>query len=173
MKGTGPTHRRVAARTLRLMRAALLARLVPVQGVQFRNIEARRYQDQFTGKVRVDHNSNFQSVQQDGERLRIEFSFTTSYGAIGMIKVDGSLAWSGDVEAALAHWNEKRALPPAVAQEVHGAVLGACVPEAVLLARDLRLPPPMPIPQVKMQGKPGEGALAPASPAPHDAPDAH
>ncbi len=144
---------------------------MPVAGVTFRTIEARRYQDRFQGKVRVDHNSSFQSVTaegDDGKRLRIEFSFTTNYGPVGVIKIDGSLLWSGDANDALSHWNEKRALPPAVAQEVHGGVLGACVPEAVILARDLRLPPPMPIPQVNFQQKADA-----APPAPHDAPDAH
>ncbi len=140
---------------------------MPVVGVQFRNIEARRYQDQFSGKVRVDHNSNFQAVVKEGDRLRVDFAFTTSYGAVGMIKIEGSLLWTGDVDAAVSHWDDKRALPPETAQQVHSGVLGACVPEAVLLARDLRLPPPMPIPQVQFQQKDAP------TPAPHDAPDAH
>lgn len=156
------------AATLRLIRRACLPPLVPVAGVQFRSIEARRYQDKFAGQVRVDHNSNFQSVTQQGDALRIDFAFTTSYGAIGMIKIEGSLAWKGDAAPVLAHWTEKRALPPEVAQEVHGGVLGACMPEAVMLARDLRMPPPMPIPQVKFQQK----DAAAEAPAPHDGPDA-
>ena len=51
-------------------------------------------------------------------------------------------------------------MPPEVAQEIHTIIMTNCIPEAVLLARELRLPPPIPIPQVNIQqaaGKPPKG----------------
>jgi hypothetical protein len=40
-----------------------------------------------------------------------------------------------------------------MAQAVHGAIMGLAVPEAVGLAKDLRLPPPIPLPQIQFQGQ--------------------
>ena len=39
-------------------------------------------------------------------------------------------------------------LPNDVANEIHTTIMTVCIPEAVVIARDLRLPPPIPIPQV-------------------------
>lgn len=144
------------------MRRTRLAHIVPVLGVRFKNIEARRYQDgNPPAKLRVDHNSSFQSVSEDApDRLKIDFTFTCSYGSVGVIRIEGSLLHKGgDVADALAAWKETRQLPPAVAQQVHSGILSACIPEAVMLARDLRLPPPMPIPQVRMRKQGGDASV--------------
>jgi len=37
-------------------------------------------------------------------------------------------------------------------------IMTNCIPEAVLLARELRLPPPIPIPQVNVAQQPGKPA---------------
>src|SRR5207253_4163402 len=49
-------------------------------------------------------------------------------------------------------------MPPDVAQEIHTVIMTNCIPEAVLLARELRLPPPIPIPQVNAPQQPGKPA---------------
>ncbi len=41
-------------------------------------------------------------------------------------------------------------MPPDVAQEIHTVIMSNCIPETVILARELRLPPPVPIPQVNV-----------------------
>jgi hypothetical protein len=137
---------------------------MPVLGVRFRSIEARRFQEgNPPNKLRVDHNSSFQSVTEENpDRLRIDFTFTTSYGGMGVIKIEGSLMHrGGDIADALARWKEERKLSSGLAQEVHNGILQACMPEAVMLARDLRLPPPLPFPQVRVQAK-GDGNVTAA-----------
>lgn len=146
--------------------------LVPVTGIQFKAFEARRYQDggaQRPQKVRVDHNSSLTRVEKTGEdAVRIEFGFTTSYGAVGMVKLEGVLSYRCDDPAAtVGAWEKDRNLPQAEAQEVHSAILGASLPEAVGLAKGVRLPPPIPIPQVRFQ----QGGTA-AAQAPPEGPDA-
>ncbi len=138
-----------------------LATTVPILGVRFRSIEARRFQEgKPPAKLRVDHNSSFQSVVEEApDRLRIDFTFTTSYGTLGVVKIEGSLIHQGaDVADAMSTWTEDRKLSPSLAQEVHNGILQSCMPEAVMLARDLRLPPPMPFPQVRVQQK-GDAAI--------------
>lgn len=143
---------------------------VPVTGIQFKAFEARRYQDgaQRPQKVRVDHNSSLSRVEKADDGVRIEFGFTTSYGAIGMVKLEGVLMYKcQDPAATVAAWEKDRNLPQAEAQEVHSAILSAGLPEAVGLAKGVRLPPPIPIPQVRFQ----QGGTA-AAKSPPEGPDA-
>ncbi len=139
---------------------------MPIERLLFKTFEARRYQDQpaQNQQIRVDHNSNLSMVRLvDPTHFDVEFAYTTSYGAMGVIKVEGSLRFAGDAaEAAADEWGKTRNLPPQVAQEVHGAILSACVPEAVGLAKGIRMPPPIPLPQVRFD----QQAKAPEQPGP-------
>jgi hypothetical protein len=61
----------------------------------------------------------------------------------------------------VADWSSKRNMPDTVAQELHTAIMGTCIPESVLIARDLNLMVPIPLPKidlkkVKEAGKAGE-----------------
>ncbi len=145
---------------------------MPVTNVALKSVEARRYQDA-TGKVqiRIDHNSHLANVVQSDKKLAVEFQFTTSYGALGVIKAEGTLTWAGDgTDDAMTHWNAKRALPPEIAQQVHQGILAACLPEAVGLSKIVRMPPPIPLPQVQVGQKDAqaEGSLPPM---PSDSPE--
>ncbi len=144
-----------------------VAGAVPVANVVLKAVEARRYQDpQGQVRLRIDHNSHISLVQAEGEQVRIEFQFTTSYGAFGVVKTEGAVMLSGiDPKGVVAAWEEKRNLPQELAQQVHGAILQACVPEAVGLAKTVRLPPPIPLPQVQIGGQNAEAK------APSDSPE--
>jgi len=133
-----------------------VATAVPVTAITLRSMEARRYQDTPGQQVRVDHNSNISLVAKEADdRMRVEFSYTTSYGPLGVIKLEGALQFQdAGAGAAAESWGQSRILPPEMAQAVHGAVLSTCIPEAVGLAKTLRMPPPIPLPQVQMQAKP-------------------
>lgn len=138
---------------------------MPVTAVQLKAIEARRYQDpQPNSQVRIDHNSTLNVVVREGDdRLRVEFGYTTSYGPLGVIKVEGVLMFQGpNAGAAADGWATTRNLPPEMAQQVHTAIMSAAVPEAVGLARDIRLPPPIPLPQIQFQGAQQAKPAAPA-----------
>lgn len=137
-----------------------------------KSIEARRYQEPQQGqKIRIDHNSTITLVQVEGDdRLRVEFGYTTSYGPLGVVKMEGTLWFQDSNATAFAtEWAETRNLPNDVAQQVHGAIMAAAVPEAVGLTKTLRMPPPIPLPQVKFGGNAGQ---AQAAAAPHEGPDA-
>lgn len=134
-----------------------------------KTVEARRYQDvQANQQIRVDHNSNLSLVTAAGDdAMNVEFGFTTSYGALGVVKIEGAITLQeGGAGEAAAKWQETRNLPPEMAQMVHGAILTTCLPEAVGLAKTIRLPPPIPLPQVRMQGAGGAGAAAGGSQPP-------
>jgi hypothetical protein len=138
---------------------------MPVTSVVLKALEARRYQDAVPNtQIRIDHNSTITLVARESDdRMRVEFGYTTSYGALGVVKVEGSLHYTGPTAGAAADgWATTRNLPSDVAQQVHSAIMASAVPEAVGLAKDIRLPPPIPLPQIQFQGQ------APAKAAPKD-----
>ena len=129
-----------------------------IQNVQLKAIEARRYADLLSQpkKVRIDHNSNISRLEKiKDDTASVEFQYTASYGPVGLIKIEGTLHFIGEnISSLVADWNNKRKMPNEIASGMHTAIMHACVPQAVSIARDLHLPPPIPLPQVRM-GKPG------------------
>ncbi|MFO8077661.1 MAG: hypothetical protein R6U21_03340 [Thermoplasmatota archaeon] len=125
-----------------------------IKNIQLKGIEAHRYSDLQSRpqKVRIDHNSNINRMERiDKEQARIDFQYTASYGAVGMIKIEGSLMYiGGDAHSLVDNWNDSHKMPNKIASGIHTAVMHACVPQAVGIAKDLRLPPPIPLPQVRL-----------------------
>lgn len=129
-----------------------------IKNIQLKSIEARRYisLNERPKEVRIDHNS---TVTHFGEvkdkEVTIEFQYTASYGPVGMIKLEGSILYEDDDAKKIAkEWNETHKMPNQVASHIHTAVMHACVPEAVTVAKDLGLPPPIPLPQVRLGATP-------------------
>ncbi|MCA1819910.1 MAG: hypothetical protein ABR562_01535 [Thermoplasmatota archaeon] len=135
-----------------------------VTAIQLKTLEARRFQDMVPNQqIRIDHNSTISLVVKEAaDRMRVEFGYTTSYGPLGVIKVEGHLTFADPGAGAAADgWATTRNLPPDMAQVVHSAIMGMAVPEAVGLAKELRLPPPIPLPQVQFQGQAAKKAPDP------------
>jgi len=132
---------------------------MPIKDVEITLIDAKRVsrRGEKVQNIRIDNNSTVTMIKEvpDGT-AQIEFRYTANYGGIGSIRIEGSLIFSGDVTELIKKWSETSNMPDKTAGEVHTAIMAACVPEAVLISRDLKLPPPMPLPQVKV-GKPKKG----------------
>ncbi|KYK23892.1 hypothetical protein AYK21_01910 [Thermoplasmatales archaeon SG8-52-2] len=127
-----------------------------IKNIQLKTIEARRYiaRNERPKQVRIDHNSTVTqfTIEKENQAI-IDFQYTASYGPVGMIKLEGSLIYdSDDAKKVSKEWNETRKMPNQVAGHIHTAVMHACVPEAVSIAKDLGLPPPIPLPQVRLSG---------------------
>ena len=70
-----------------------------IKNVQLKSIEARRFIDrsQKPKQIRIDHNSQVTQIQsQSNNSATIEFQYTASYGAVGMIKLEGSMIYEND-----------------------------------------------------------------------------
>ena len=120
------------------------------------SIDARRFSkagEKHTN-IRIDHNSSItQITEMNDKEASIEFRFTANYTGIGVIKIEGRLVFEGDGPMIAQMWATEHKMPDDVANQVHGAIMNNCLPEAVMLARDIRLPPPIPMPQVKVGGQ--------------------
>ena len=136
-----------------------------IKNIQLKSIEARRYIDnkERPKQVRIDHNSNITHIYDiKDNQATIDFQYTASYGPVGMIKLEGSLIYeSGDVKKISKEWNETRKMPNQIASHIHTAVMHTCVPEAVSIAKDLGLPPPIPLPQVRVGAQSKTGHAGP------------
>ncbi|HDM25289.1 hypothetical protein B6U70_00435 [Euryarchaeota archaeon ex4484_162] len=127
-----------------------------IRNIRLKSIEGRRYIDPEKGKpkqIRIDHNSTIASMSltENKNQASIEFQYTASYGAVGMIKLEGNLIYeSNNIEKIFKEWSENRKMPDEDASRIHTAIMHACVPEAVTIAKDLFLPPPIPLPQVQL-----------------------
>ena len=136
-----------------------------IRSIQLKSIEARRYTslNERPRKVRIDHNSSVSQITEIKEnQASIDFQYTASYGPVGMIKLEGSLLYENDdAKKITSEWQNARKMPNEVASRIHTAVMHACVPEAVGIAKDLGLPPPIPLPQVKIGGDSKKGVAGP------------
>lgn len=136
--------------------------------LEIKSIEARKYLKSFErppgGQVRIDHNSNVSLMTKVGDaEAHVEFGYTASYGALGVIKIDGALVFKDPKAGEIAvEWSKTRKMPNPTASEIHTTIMHACVPEAVAMAKLLRLPPPIPLPTIQFQAQPGQAPGASA-----------
>jgi hypothetical protein len=129
---------------------------MPIKNLELTAIDAKRFTKpgEKPKSIRIDHNSSITMVTQIAEReASIDFRFTATYVGVGVIKIEGRIMFDGDAEALVSQWTSSGQMPNNVANEIHNAIMSNCLPEAMLIARGLRLPPPIPLPRVNVQGK--------------------
>ncbi|MFQ5909302.1 MAG: hypothetical protein ACE5IJ_01100 [Thermoplasmata archaeon] len=130
---------------------------MPVKHFELLAIEGKRFfkMGEKPANVRIDHNSSVTLITEKSKNeVAIEFRFTANYQGLGVISIEGSLIYGGDAKEIAQQWRSQRKMPDKVATEIHQAIMSNCIPEAVLIARDIRLPPPVPLPPIRFTGKP-------------------
>ena len=134
---------------------------MPVKHFELLAIEGKRFYKlgEKPRNVRIDHNSSVTSLTERGkDKVAIDFRFMANYQGLGVISIEGSLLYEGDAKDIARQWRSQRKKPDDVATEVHQAIMSNCIPEAVIIARDIRLPPPVPLPPIRFGGKPTESS---------------
>ncbi len=137
-----------------------------IRTFDFSSVDGRRFtkvSDRWQN-LRVDHNSTVTLITEVAQnQASVDFRFTANYRAaeavVGLIQIEGTLVWEGDAKALVKGWSSGGQMPPETANEIHQTIMQNCIPEAVILSRELRLPPPIPIPQVNVPQptKPAKG----------------
>lgn len=136
-----------------------------IKNIRLKSIEARRlmsHQEQ-TKQIRINHISGISRIRDIKEKqATVDFQYTASYGSVGMIKLEGSMIYENDKAKKIANeWKNTQKIPKQFVSQIHNAVMHACVPEAVGIAKDIGLPLPIPLPQVKLGEKPNKGQIGP------------
>ncbi|HYS70969.1 MAG TPA: hypothetical protein VEM95_00955 [Thermoplasmata archaeon] len=134
---------------------------MPVKMFELVALDAKRFfkSGDRLSNLRIDNNGSVTLVTEVSAReAAVDFRFTTNYmapeGVIGRIQIEGKVVFEGDARAIVASWSGKGRMPDDVASEVLTVIMNNCIPEATVIARDLRLPPPIPIPPVQVQSQP-------------------
>ena len=140
-----------------------------IVGFNFSKITADR-KKAVVGSIRINNNVNLSDVREakiglgDRSALAVSFSFKTEYAPdFATIGMEGDLLLLGDQKdskAALEQWQKEKRLSPQNAQLVMNYILDRCSIQALLLSKDLNLPPPVKLPKVNV----GTPAGAPAAP---------
>jgi hypothetical protein len=128
-----------------------------VRNFEITVIEAKRFtkQGEKVNNIRVDHNSAVTQIERGPDNTAvIEYRFTTNYVGMGYIKMEGQIVLAGEVEGLITEWTQKASMPSEVANLVHNTVVPNCIPTALLISRDIRLPPPVPMPHINIQQQP-------------------
>jgi len=136
-------------------------RRTPVKNFEFMTIDARRFarstEVQKNIQIQVNHEIS-QVIERSEKETELNFRFAINYtgmGAIASIKLEGFVLFEG-VAGIANTWNKEKKLPDDVANEVLNLIMRNCLMQGVVLARDMRLPPPIQMPQVKIGQKPGQ-----------------
>ena len=128
-----------------------------VKSIEINAIEARRFSkpgEKLTN-VRIDNNSTVTLINQlDEQTANINFRYTASYGGMGVITIEGSLIFECEASDIVERWQQTNNMPNEIANQVHTAIMRLCMPEAVLLSRDIKLPPPIPMPTINIPKQP-------------------
>jgi hypothetical protein len=134
---------------------------MPVKNFEFMTIDARRFarstEIQKNIQIQVNHEIT-QVIERAEKETEFNFRFAVNYtgmGAIASIKFEGYVLYEGQTGIA-QKWIKEKKLPDDVANEVLNLIMRNCLMQGVVLARDMRLPPPIQMPQVKVGQKPGQ-----------------
>lgn len=126
---------------------------MPIKNFEIRSIDAERYgeKEEARGNLRVDHNSSVLRIRKlNNSRNELNFRFNINYQNMGMIKIEGKILFEGNYPNLAEKWKKNNEMPQEVAQQIHSTIISNCIPQAVILAKDLQLPPPIPLPQVNL-----------------------
>jgi hypothetical protein len=135
-----------------------------VVGLQLNKILVEK-QSPAKGKVSVNNNVavkdvekidlTFGSSKQDA--LKFTFEFKAAYEPkVASITLEGTVTYfdkPATIEDIHKSWKKDKKVPPEVMTPVLNSILSKCNVEALLLSREVNLPPPIPLPRVKVNAK--------------------
>jgi hypothetical protein len=137
-----------------------------VKSFEMSVIEAKRFSrsGERMANIRIDQNSSItQVVRISDDTVSVDFRFMANYAGMGFIKIEGQIIGDGNAEAIMTEWTKDGSMPVDEANVVHNTVVSNCLPTALLVARDIKLPPPFPLPHINVQKKgetkPGTGVV--------------
>lgn len=119
---------------------------MPIKLVELTTIEGKRFSmrgEKFTN-IRVDHNSKVVQISYLSENeLSIQFRHSIKYFGIGDIEVEGNIIYES--AEVVNNWKKTHKIPEEIQGQVNTAIMDNSVLAAINIARDLHLPPPVPL----------------------------
>ena len=111
------------------------------------------------GKVSINNNVGIKNVEETKlninttkKALKMDFEFTSEYEpAIGKILMTGEVVYLVDKDKApeiVKNWKKNKKIEKDIMTNVLNNVLTKCNIQALILSKDMNLPPPIPLPKV-------------------------
>jgi len=135
-----------------------------VIGINFWSFDASVEDRKINGNININSVPTIENVKKKEvvmggikEVASIEFKFITSYSPdIGSIKITGEILYQADdVKKIVSSWKDEK-LNDKIVVDVLNAILKKCLAKSILIAEDLRLPPPLTFQVVKAEEKGGK-----------------
>lgn len=129
-------------------------------GFNFSKINIERKGD-IKGRIDINNNISIKNVvradfglgKAKEKGLRINFEFSSDYKPdIASILIAGDILFLGEEklnEEILKTWKKDKKIPKDVMKDLLNTVMVRCSIEAMILTKDLNLPPPVPIPRLQ------------------------
>ncbi|MEK6963183.1 MAG: hypothetical protein AABX70_02055 [Nanoarchaeota archaeon] len=106
----------------------------------------------------VDVEENELPLEAKGKSLKLMFGFSTKYEPeAGIIELSGEVIYLDEekkIKEAFKQWKANKTLPNATTEEILNNVLAKCHIQAVIISRDISLPPPVAIPRIGIAAAP-------------------
>lgn len=118
------------------------------------------------GRINIQNNVAIKNVEKANlsfgkakqEALKFSFEFTCEYEPkIGSIILGGEVIDLEDentVKDVLESWQKHKRVPQAVMNLILNSILNKSTVQALILSRDINLPPPIPMPRVNVKNDP-------------------
>ena len=135
---------------------------MPVVGLAFNKITIEKF-GPVKGKISVNNNVVLKDIEKTdlsigaGKQgaLKFHFEFTANYEPkLANITIIGFLTFfekPEQVKVIVDGWKKDKKIPKDVMSSVLNTVLSRCNVEAIILAREVNLPPPIPLPKVTVK----------------------
>ncbi|MBN2566926.1 hypothetical protein JXB02_02465 [Candidatus Woesearchaeota archaeon] len=135
-----------------------------IVGFNFTKLVAER-KGAIRGKININNNVAIKSVEpanlslgknkEDG--VRFTFQFTAKYEPkAGEIEIWGDIIYmeeASKVKEILDSWKKSKKVSQAVMTQILNTTLTKCNIQALVMSRDINLPPPIPLPKVSAEKK--------------------
>ena len=135
-----------------------------IVGFNFTKMLVERKGD-LKGKINIQNNVGIKNVEKaelslgsaKQKGLKISFEFKSTYEPkIAEIVLEGNVLDIEDekkVDNLLKEWKKSKKLPNEVITPIINSILTKCNIQALVMSRDINLPPPIPLPKVQQQAK--------------------
>ena len=113
------------------------------------------------GKLNISNNVSIKAVnsfdlklgKNKEKALRFDFKFESVYDPkIGNIEILGEIVYLGKedkLKEAEKQWKKDKKIPKDIVESIMSNILSNCNIEALLMSKEIGLPPPIPLPKVK------------------------
>jgi hypothetical protein len=132
---------------------------MPIAAINFTKISAER-NSELKGKININNNIVITDIKPldfklpNQESVKIEFDFNSKYDPnIGTILITGEVVLIEQpkkITEILDQWKKDKQLPEDVLSNVMNNLLTKCNVEAILIGREVNLPPTLSMPKVKI-----------------------